>query len=134
MHELPATQGMLDVALEAAHDAGATRVREIHLVVGELTSIVDDSVQFYFDILARGTIAADAELVFHREPALLRCHGCGHRETVVPPLQPACPACDALELEVTGGRAFRVDSLDVDGGDDSGWSEDTNRPAEASTT
>ena len=55
MHELPATQGMLDVALEAGLAAGCERITEIHLVVGELTSIVDDSVQFYFDILARGT-------------------------------------------------------------------------------
>ena len=134
MHELPATQGMLDVALEAARDAGATRIREIHLVVGELTSIVDDSVQFYFDILARGTIADGARLVFRREPATLHCHGCGHREGVVPPLQPTCPACGALELEVTGGQAFRVDFLDADGGDDEGWSGETTKPAEASTT
>jgi len=133
MHELPATQGMLDVALEAAREAGASRVREIHLVVGELTSIVDDSVQFYFDILARGTIADGARLVFDREPALLRCHGCGHRDTVVPPLRPTCPACGALELEVTGGQAFRVDSLDVDGGDVEGYSEQAEPSAKAST-
>lgn len=114
MHELPATQGMLDVALEAAAEVGATRVREIHLVVGQLTSIVDDSVQFYFDILARGTIADGAQLVFVREPANLKCHGCGHRADVLPPLSPTCPECGALELEVTGGQAFRVDSLEVD--------------------
>lgn len=130
MHELPATRGMLEVALESASDAarrarrdpGDLRIREIHLVVGELTSIVDDSVQFYFDILARGTAAEGAELVFRREPARLRCLSCGHREEVVPPLAPACPTCGSLRLEVTGGQAFRVQSLEVDGleGDDSG--------------
>lgn len=114
MHELPATQGMLEVALDAAREAGARRIREIHLVVGELTSMVDDSVQFYFDILARDTLAEGARLVVRREPALLACHACGHRGEVVPPLSPACPRCASLRLEVTGGQAFRVDSLDVD--------------------
>lgn len=120
MHELPATRGMLEVALDAGREAGAVRIREIHLVVGELTSMVDDSVQFYFDIIARGTMAEGARLVFRREPALLRCHACGHREEVVPPLRPSCPACDSLRLEVTGGQAFRVDSLDVETGDGEG--------------
>jgi len=119
MHELPATRGMLDVALEAARGSvplgsPTPPIREIHLVVGELTSIVDDSVQFYFDIVARGTAAEGARLVFHREPALMRCLACGHREEVEPPLRPTCPGCDSLRLEVTGGQAFRVESLEVD--------------------
>lgn len=114
MHELPATQGMLDVALEAARDTGADRITEIHLVVGELTSIVDDSVQFYFDILSKNTRAAGAVLVFHREPARMTCGACGHEEDVVPPLSPSCPVCDSLRLEVTGGQAFRVESIEVD--------------------
>lgn len=114
MHELPATQGMLDVALEAARDAGADRITEIHLVVGELTSIVDDSVQFYFDILAKNTPAAGALLIFNREPARMTCGACGHEEDVVPPLSPSCPVCDSLRLEVTGGQAFRVESIEVD--------------------
>lgn len=121
MHELPATQGMLDVALEAASDAGVGRITEIHLVVGELTSIVDDSVQFYFDILARDTPAAAAVLVFHREPARMTCGACGHEEDVVPPLSPSCPVCDSLRLEVTGGQAFRVESIEVDDPPESNW-------------
>ena len=114
MHELPATQGMLEVALEAARDAGAERILEIHLVIGDLSTMVDDSVQFYFDLLSRGTPADGATLVFHREPGELRCLECGHEEEVTPPLAPACPACGSLVLRVTAGRAFRVESLEVE--------------------
>lgn len=116
MHELPATQGMLDVALEAGAEAGAGRILEIHLVVGELTSIVDDSVQFYFDILAKGTPAEGAVLVFDRRPARAACRACGHRAEVVPPLAPTCPRCDSLQVEVTGGQEFRVESIEVEPG------------------
>jgi hydrogenase nickel incorporation protein HypA/HybF len=105
---------MLEVALEAAGEAGAGRILEIHLVVGELTSIVDDSVQFYFDIIARGTPAEGATLVFQREPAHLACGACGHTGEVTAPLPRFCPKCDSLQLRVTGGDAFRVESIEVD--------------------
>lgn len=114
MHELPATQGMLEVALDAAAEAGGGRVTEIRLVIGSLTSMVDDSVQFYFDLMSRGTPAEGAVLHFIREPAILECHGCGLAREVDPPLPAACPGCDDLRLQVTGGQAFFVESIELD--------------------
>lgn len=115
MHEMPATRGMLELALESMRKTGAERVLAIDLVVGELTSIVDDSVQFYFDVLSRGTPAAGAELRFRREPADGRCLGCGHTFPVTPPLARCCPECGSLALRVSGGRNFYVASIEVDG-------------------
>lgn len=114
MHELPATRGMLQVALDAAERVGAERILAIDLVVGELTSVVDDSVQFYFDIVSRGTAAEGAVLRFRREPAVLECLACGHGEDVVPPLSPTCPSCGSLRLRVHGGQAFSVESIETE--------------------
>jgi hydrogenase nickel incorporation protein HypA/HybF len=114
MHELPATQGLLDLALEHMEKAGGSRIDAINLVVGDLTSIVDDSVQFYFDLLSRDTAAAGAELRFRREPGQGSCGECGHEWDVKPPLERVCPACGSLALRVTGGREFYVDSIEVD--------------------
>ena len=115
MHELPATQGLLDVALDAARGVEAAAITAIDVVVGDLTSIVDDSVQFYFDILSRGTPARGAELRFRREPAEGRCLACGHEFQARPPLIRTCPECESLALRVTGGREFYVASIEVDG-------------------
>jgi hydrogenase nickel incorporation protein HypA/HybF len=116
MHELPATRGMLEVALEAADGAGADHITSIDVVVGELTTIVDDSVQFYFDIISEGTPAADAELRFRREPATGLCGECGQEHPVSPPLGP-CPECGSLAVSVTGGDEFYVESIEVEDGD-----------------
>lgn len=105
---------MLDVALEAAANAGAERILEIHLVIGDLTTMVDDSVQFYFDLMSEGTAAEGAILVFRREGGRLSCADCGLDAEVTPPLPHVCPRCEGLALTVTGGQRFMVESIEVD--------------------
>jgi len=114
MHELPATQGILSVALEAAQQNGARRIAAIDLVIGDLASIVDDSVQFYFDMLSKGTIAEGAVLRFRREPAMAACADCGHQFPVNALLTAVCPACGGMRLHVSGGREFFVESIEVE--------------------
>ncbi len=114
MHELSVTEGILGAALEAADRAGARRITAINMVIGDLSSIVDDSVQFYFEILSKDTIAANAALHFRREPGRALCRDCGHAFEVSPPLEPICPVCGGIRLEVTGGREFLVESIEIE--------------------
>ena len=114
MHELPVTQAILDTALTTAQQAGAARILAIDLAIGELSGIVDDSVQFYFDILSRDTAAAGAALRFQRQPARASCLDCGHGYDAAPPLTPFCPACGSLHIQVTGGRQFQLESIEID--------------------
>jgi hydrogenase nickel incorporation protein HypA/HybF len=113
MHELSVTQGVLDVVLNAAQEAGAERIYAIHLVIGDLSSIVDESVQFYFDFLSRDTLAAGATLHFRREAATLHCLACGAEQEASVPLATACPACGSERLRVNGGRSFYIESIEV---------------------
>lgn len=117
MHELPITQGVLDTAIAAAQRAQARRILAIDLTIGALSGIVDDSVQFYFDILSQGTLAEGARLRFRRLPASATCLECGAAFAATPPLAPACPACGSTALRVQGGREFFVESIEVDDDD-----------------
>jgi hydrogenase nickel incorporation protein HypA/HybF len=64
MHELSVTESILEIALRHASNANAKRITNLYMVKGQLASIVDDSVQFYWDIISKDSIAEGAVLHF----------------------------------------------------------------------
>ncbi|MGC9358200.1 MAG: hydrogenase maturation nickel metallochaperone HypA [Anaerolineae bacterium] len=113
MHELPVTEDILRIVTEHAEDAGAKRVTDIHVVIGDMSSFVDDSIQFYFDALSPDTIAEGATLHFHRIAIRFRCRSCGH-EFEPERLDWRCPRCENLGGEVIAGKEFYVESIEVE--------------------
>ena len=112
MHELAITEEILRITVEHAEKAQAQRVTDIHLVIGDLSSVVDDSVQFYFDFSSPGTVAEGAELHFQRVPARLRCRQC-EQEFEPDGRDWHCPNCQALGGDVIQGREFYLESIEV---------------------
>ena len=130
MHELSVTQNILNIALDHAQRANARRITALYLVVGQLSTIVDDSVQFYWDIVAEGTPAAGSKLNFRRIPAELECRNCGAhfglgRDTF------DCPQCGSADVHVVVGEEFYVEAIEVEGEADATVEETVNNPASA---
>ena len=113
MHELAVTESILNIALKHAEQAGAVRVTNLNIVLGQLSSIVDDSVQFYWDIISEGTLCAGARLHFERVPASLACLDCGTTYSLPGELT-GCPNCGSIRVKVVAGDEFRLDSIDVE--------------------
>jgi hydrogenase nickel incorporation protein HypA/HybF len=113
MHELPVTENILEIVLRHAEQAGAAQVVAIHLVIGDLASIVDDSVQFYWEIISQGTLAAGARLEFERVQARFRCKDCQHEFTPVPG-ELECPQCRGIYLETLAGNEFYLAAIDIE--------------------
>jgi hydrogenase nickel incorporation protein HypA/HybF len=113
MHELFATQAILDKALQKAAEEDAARITDLHLVVGEISSYRDDSVQFYWDELSKGTIAEGAQLHFRHVAAELQCMACSARYHPVEG-EILCPSCGSSGARILSGEEFYMESLDVD--------------------
>lgn len=113
MHELPVAESLLRTAVEHAERAGARRITDLYLVLGEFSSIVDDSIAFYWDIISEDTIAQGAALHFQRVPARMRCTDCAH-EYHPSDVQLACPACGSSRIRVLEGEEFYLDSIEVE--------------------
>lgn len=113
MHELAVTENLLSLAMRHGLAAGARRVTDLYLVIGELSSVVDESVQFYWDMVSRGTLCEGARLHFERVPAELTCQECGERYGLAEGMSP-CRRCGSTNVRVTAGDEFRLESLDVE--------------------
>lgn len=113
MHELFATQAILDKALQKAGEQNAKRITNLYLVVGEVSTYTDDSVQFYWDEISKGTIAEQAQLHFRRVPAELQCMACFTKYNPVEG-EILCPNCGAIGAKILSGEEFYMEALDVE--------------------
>lgn len=111
MHELSVTQHILDIILR--HAEGAARITDVYLVIGELSSMVDDCVQFYWGMIAAGTPAEGARLHFERIAATMVCQDCGHHFLLGDDF--TCPACGSESAYIAGGDEFYVESITTEG-------------------
>ncbi len=112
MHELAMTENILNTALHYATQANAQRVTDLYFVVGQLSNIADESVQFYWDTISPDTLCAGARLHFEHEPAQLKCLSCQHI-FVLPDDRIACPQCQNERVQVIGGMDFRLASIEI---------------------
>jgi hydrogenase nickel incorporation protein HypA/HybF len=113
VHELAVTQSLLDTVLNEAKAAKANKVTRINLVVGELSGVASECVQFYFDILKKDTAAREAAIDFKQVPAQLRCRDCRTDFNPKDALW-VCPGCGSYSIEVIKGRDCYIESIEVE--------------------
>lgn len=112
MHELSVTESIFNIAMKYAQEAQAIRVTDLYLVIGRLSSIVDDSVQFYWDMITENTLCAGSTLHFERIPAQMLCFDCSKEFTLDGELSP-CPFCGSAKVQVISGDQFYLDSIEI---------------------
>ena len=112
MHELSVTESILNAAISHAQKADAKKVTDLYLVIGTLSSIVDDSVQFYWDMISKDTLCEGSQLHFKRINARLRCLDCNMEYELESELQP-CPECGSMNIKILSGDEFRLESIEI---------------------
>lgn len=111
MHELPVVIDLVKITGGEAKKLGLKKITNINLVIGELSSIIDESVQMYFEVIAENTCCAGAILKFDHRPAMLCCVKCGFEFPHEKHFD--CPKCGGDSLLIKGtGREFYVKSIE----------------------
>ncbi len=113
MHELAITQSMFDIVLKQAEQVQAKRVTKINLVIGEMTGVVSESVQFYLDFLTKNTIAEGAKVSIKMVPPKAQCRNC-NQMFELKESDWACPNCKGSSVEIIAGKELFVESIEVD--------------------
>jgi hydrogenase nickel incorporation protein HypA/HybF len=113
MHELAITENILEIALTHAKKANAKNISAIYLVIGQFSSVLDESVQFYWDMISKDTIAQGAKLEFKRIPAVMSCKDCGEQFSPNA-IEFECPKCGSNSITILQGDEFFLEAIDID--------------------
>lgn len=114
MHELSIISSVVDTVIESMAVYPGARVIEVRLRVGALSSVVEDSLQFCYEIATRETPLAGSRLVVKTVPVTVHCAACG-KDGALENLQSfRCPHCGELTGDVRGGREMEIEALEIE--------------------
>jgi hydrogenase nickel incorporation protein HypA/HybF len=109
VHELALSSAIVNTV---AKHADGRRVTVVNLRVGRLRQVIPDTLEFYFEFVARDTVCEGARLEQEVIEARLRCNHCRLEwEIEIPAFR--CPTCGGSDVEIASGNEFRVESIEV---------------------
>lgn len=119
MHEYSIAAGVMDTVIPLAEKAGATRIACVRLKVGVMTEVVQESLDFMWDLLCeeRGPITEGTKLEVHYVEPRSACLACGE-EFDHDRLHMRCPKCNSASTLLLRGRELEIESFDIDTPDD----------------
>ena len=111
MRELQATQNILKKSLSQRKDA--KRIKNIYLVIGEISELDRNQIEKYWLELSRGTPAEHAQLHFRLRKAEVQCMACfGRYHPVNGEIH--CPNCGSFGAKILSGEEFDLDSIELE--------------------
>jgi len=114
MHELSIISSVVDSVIESLEAYPGARVIEVRLRLGALAAVVEDSLQFCYEIATRETQLEGSRLVISIVPVTVHCAACG-KDGVLENLQSfRCPHCDEPTGDVRGGREMDIEAIEIE--------------------
>jgi len=93
-------------------------VKEVRLRVGALSAVVEDSLQFCYEIATEGTALKGSVLVVKILPVVMHCPRCD-ADVELDSLQSfRCPRCGDLVGDLRQGRELEIESFEIDGAEE----------------
>lgn len=120
MHEASVTADIADAVLDELSRRNVSKVKEVTIVVGDLTMLGEEQMRFAWDVITQGTVLEGSRLTVRHEAIEVRCGTCGFEGpaknvdlggTEAPLL--SCPECGG-RIEVIKGSACRIESFDIE--------------------
>ena len=112
-HEASITEALVKMVEAAATERQAIQVKEVNLVVGELTGYMADSLRFYYDIFAREKPCKGAKLTVEYVKPTMICDSCQH-EFERQRFSFDCPKCGLAARPGNRGEEFYIRDLVIE--------------------
>jgi hydrogenase nickel incorporation protein HypA/HybF len=110
MHEYSLMEGVVKQLRTSAAENDIKQISRVALVVGKMTMVVPDSLQFAFEVFRQqeAFLKDDAVLEIREEPAMGECKDCQHRYEIKD-YEFICPSCSGVNIKLVGGRGLYIE-------------------------
>ena len=78
MHEVSVISNMVDAILRELEGYNVEKVEDVNIVIGDLTSLGPEQLEFAYEIVTKGTVLEGSKLVIESEKVAVRCNECGY--------------------------------------------------------
>ena len=114
MHELSIVSSVVDSVIDSLERYPGARVLEVRLRVGALAAVVEDSLQFCYELATRETPLEGSRLVVKTVPVVVHCEACA-RDGELESLQSfRCPHCGEPAADVRQGREMQIEAIEIE--------------------
>lgn len=111
MHEVSVMLSILDIAIEEAQKANASKIKGVRLNIGERSGVEVEALKFAFDTVTRNSIAENAVLSIALIPFKGECLSCGNQFESTDYM--VCDKCGGF-AKVISGQELQIESLEVE--------------------
>jgi hydrogenase nickel incorporation protein HypA/HybF len=109
VHELSLSSAIVNTAVKHAR---GRPVSVVSMRVGRLRQVVPETLEFYFEFVARDTLCEGARLEQEIVDARLRCNPCAYEWAIeIPAFR--CPTCGGSDIVIASGNEFEVESIEL---------------------
>jgi hydrogenase nickel incorporation protein HypA/HybF len=113
MHEMALSESIIGILETEAVRNNFARVKKVFLEIGPFSGVEVEALRFSFEVVARGTIAENADLEIETPEAQAHCFVCDtyiHLKN----RYDACPRCGGHQLHMTSGEEMKIKELEVE--------------------
>ncbi|MGO9337762.1 MAG: hydrogenase maturation nickel metallochaperone HypA [Terracidiphilus sp.] len=114
MHELSIVASVVESVTESLEAYPRTRVVEVRLRVGVLSSVVVDSLEFCWGLATEGTPLEGARLVVKTLPVVMHCASCDADVELDGVQSFRCSQCGEPCSDLRQGRELDIESFEIE--------------------
>jgi hydrogenase nickel incorporation protein HypA/HybF len=114
MHEMSYVVRLVNEAITAAEENNANAVKQISVLVGEMTDVVPDYLKRYYPDCVKNTILEGSELVTEMDPVVIECGGCGKKYHPSKENNYGCPDCGSAAGKIIAGKYVVLKSVEIE--------------------
>jgi hydrogenase nickel incorporation protein HypA/HybF len=114
MHELSIAASIVDAVAESVAAYPGARVTLVRMRVGALAAVVEDSLQFCWQIATQDTPLAGAALLVRTLPVVVHCAACNADSTLAGLQSFRCLLCSRPAPDLRQGRELEIESIELE--------------------